>query len=493
MKKIVGSLVAAIALWSGTTAYVGSQMKENIEQHFNNINKVYADKGIQYKIDSYKKTFFESTAKIELEVTDPSILTLMQKSIKLPLVMEYHIEHGPIFFKNGIGFGAAKAHQEILLSSLLTDEAKTEFLKLFKDDITITSDMIISFLKNASYTASTNEIKFNNEGKIFAMTPLHMNGEMDIDTLKGKNDLKIASLEFKEEGTNNGLTVKNLLMNVDIDEFIEQKLMMGTIDLSIEKLSIEDDTNPKLKNINIATNMHMTSKKDSPTTFSTKLDGNIDFQNTKLPPELPDLKNIFLKMDMQKLGIKGWLKFQEASQEMQKKQSELFAKMRSNSNPEDMQKVMEEFGTLQEEMIGKIINSLNTLLVKDETLINYGLNIETKDSKKSNASIEIGYTGDMKFEGSLQEIALKAQSKALDMISLNVDLGLDSTHIKNLPNAEVLKQQIQMGVAQGFVKEENGKYLLKGYYKNQELIVNDNNLTATVLPLLMMATQGGGI
>ncbi len=493
MKKIVGSLVAAIALWSGTTAYVGSQMKENIEQHFNNINKVYADKGIQYKIDSYKKTFFESTAKIELEVTDPSILALMQKSIKLPLVMEYHIEHGPIFFKNGIGFGAAKAHQEILLSSLLTDEAKTEFLKLFKDDITITSDMIISFLKNASYTASTNEIKFNNEGKIFAMTPLHMNGEMDIDTLKGKNDLKIASLEFKEEGTNNGLTVKNLLMNVDIDEFVEQKLMMGTIDLSIEKLSIEDDTNPKLKNINIATNMHMTSKKDSPTTFSTKLDGNIDFQDTKLPPELPDLKNISLKMDMQKLGIKGWLKFQEASQEMQKKQSELFAKMRSNSNPEDMQKVMEEFGTLQEEMIGKIINSLNTLLVKDETLINYGLNIETKDSKKSNASIEIGYTGDMKFEGSLQEIALKAQSKALNMISLNVDLGLDSTHIKNLPNAEVLKQQIQMGVAQGFIKEENGKYLLKGYYKNQELIVNDNNLTATVLPLLMMATQGGGI
>ena len=493
MKKIVGSLVAAIALWSGTTAFVGSQMKENIEQHLNNTNKIYADKGIQYKINSYEKSFFESTAKVEVEITDPAILELVQESIKLPLVIEYHIEHGPIFFKNGLGFGAAKTHHEIALSSILTDDVKTEFLELFKDDITITSDMIISFLKNASYTASTNEIKFNNEGKSFAMTPLHMKGEMNIDTFKGENHIEIASLNLKEEGSQNGLTVKNLLMNIDIDEFIEQKLMMGTIDLSIENLSIKDESTPQLANINIATNMHMVSKKESPSTFSTKFDGDINFKDTKLPSELPELKNVSLKMDMQKLGIKGWLKFQEATQEMQKKQSELFAKMQSNSKPEDMQKIMEEFGTLQEEMVGKVINSLNTLLVKDETLINYGLNIETKDSKKSNASIEIGYTGDMKFEGPIQEIALKAQSKALEMISLDVDLGLDSTHIKNLPNAEVLKQQIQMGVAQGFIKEENGKYILKGHYKNQELIVNDNNLTATVLPLLMMATQGGGI
>jgi len=78
------------------------------------------------------------------------------------------------------------------------------------------------------------------------------------------------------------------------------------------------------------------------------------------------------------------------------------------------------------------------------------------------------------------------------MISLNVDLGLDAEHLKGLPNAETLTQQIQMAVAQGFVKEENGKFILNGYYKNQELMVNDNNLTATVLPFLMMATKGGG-
>jgi hypothetical protein len=87
---------------------------------------------------------------------------------------------------------------------------------------------------------------------------------------------------------------------------------------------------------------------------------------------------------------------------------------------------------------------------------------------------------------------MKVQQEALNIANLDVNIALSDEHIKSLPNAEILRQQIQMGVAQGFVKKESGKYILNGYYKNRELMVNDNNLTATVLPLLMMATQGGG-
>jgi hypothetical protein len=166
--------------------------------------------------------------------------------------------------------------------------------------------------------------------------------------------------------------------------------------------------------------------------------------------------------------------------------------MQSKPTEEELEKIFEEFGTLQQNMMGKIVHSLNTLLVKDKSLIEYGLELETKDSKKSNANIKIGYTGDIKFDGSLEDIAMKVQQQALDLVNLDVKIGLDAEHIKSSPNAETLKMQIQMGVAQGFIKEENGKYILNGYYKNQELMVNDNNLTATILPFLMMATQGGG-
>ena len=492
MKKTLGSLIAAAAIWAGTTAFVGSQMETNIREQIESSNKLYANNGIAYKIKNYEKSFLNSTAEIEVNITDPAILELLQDSIKLPMIVKYDIEHGPLFLKNGLGFGAAKTHQEIAISSLLTPEAKKEFLALVKDDIMIKSDMDISFTKNASYTISTDEVNINDDGKSFHMTPLHMKGNHNLETYKGEAKLNIASLKIQEEGTQNGLSLQNLVMDINIDEFIEKTLMLGTIDLSIANLIIKDDSSPQLENIDIATNMHILTKKDSETTISTKFDGSIEFKNTKLPAEIPDLKNIHLTMDMKKLGLKGWFELQKVSQEMEKTQSELFSKIQSNSNPKDMQKVMEEFGTLQENMIGKMLYTLNDLLIKDETSISYGLNMETKDNKKSTANIEVGYTGNMEFKGSLEEIAMKAQQQVLDMISLNVDLGLDAEHLKGLPNAETLTQQIQMAVAQGFVKEENGKFILNGYYKNQELMVNDNNLTATVLPFLMMATKGGG-
>jgi hypothetical protein len=492
MKKIVSSIIAAVAIWAGTTAYVGSQMEKNLQNQIDNSNKLYASNGIAYKMNNYEKSFLNSKAEIEVNFTDPAILELIQGSIKLPMIVKYDIEHGPLFFKNGLGFGAAKAHQEILLSSLLTEEAKKEFLTLIKDDIMITSDMDISFTKNAAYTISTNEVNINDDGKSFHMTPLAMKGNHNLETYKGDAKLNIASLKFQEEGTQNGLTLQNLDLNIDIDEFIEKAFMLGTIDLSIENLTIKDDSDPQLENVNIATNLHIVTKKDSDTTISTKLDGDIDFKDTKLPVNLPNLKNIHAKMNMNHIGIEGMLEFQKASKEMQEAQSQIFTKMQSKPTEEELEKIFEEFGTLQQNMMGKIVHSLNTLLVKDKSLIEYGLKLETKDSKKSNANIKIGYTGDIKFDGSIEDIAIKVQQQALDLVNLDVKIGLDAEHIKSSPNAETLKMQIQMGVAQGFIKEENGKYILNGYYKNQELMVNDNNLTATILPFLMMATQGGG-
>ena len=492
MKKIVTSIIAAAAVWAGTTAFIGSQMEENLQNQIDNSNKFNASNGIVYKINNYKKSFLNSQAEIEVNFTDPAVLELIGDSIKLPMVIKYDIEHGPLFLNNGLGFGAARTHQEIPLSSILTEEVKEEFLALVKDDIIITSDMQISFTKNASYSVSTNDVNINDDGKSFHMTPLTMKGNHNLETYKGDAKLNIASLKFQEEGTKNGLTVQDLDLNIDMDEFIEKALMLGTIDLSIKNLTIRDENDPQLENINIATNLHIVTKKDSDTTISTELNGDVDFKDTKLPEELPNLKNIHLKMNMEHIGIEGMLEFQKASKEMQEAQSKILTKIQSHPGEEELQKIFEEFGALQQDMMGKIVHSLNRLLIKDKSLIEYGLGIETKDDKKSNANIAIGYTGDIQFDGSLEEIAMKVQQQALNLVNLNVDIALDKEHVKTLPNAEMLKQQIEMGVAQGFVKEENGKYILNGYYKNQELMVNDNNLTATVLPFLMMASQGGG-
>jgi len=492
MKKTVISLIAAAAIWTGTTAYVGNQMEENLQNQIENSNKLNSNSGIKYKINSYKKNFLDSTAEIEIDFTNPEILALIQDTVKLPMVIKYNIEHGPLFFKNGLGFGAARTHQEIPLSSLLTEEAKKEFLALIKDNIIIKSDMDISFNNNASYKISTSEVKIDKDEKSFHMAPLEIKGKHNLETYSGDAKIHVDSLELYEEGSKNGLTLQDLDINIEIDEFIEKAIMLGSIDFSIANLMIKDDTNPKLQNINLATQMHMMTKKDSEETISTGFNGSVDFKDTKLPDNMPNLKNIHAKMNMDYIGIKGMLEFQKASKDMQETQSKLLTKMQSNPSEEEMQKIFEEFGTVQQNMVNQIIHALNNMLMKDKTLIEYGLAIETKDNKESDADIKILYTGDIDFNGTIEEIAMKVQQQALNLVDLDVKIALDEEHIKALPDAEMLKQQIQMGVAQGFIKEEKGKYILNGYYKNQELMVNDNNLTATVLPFLMMATQGGG-
>ena len=493
MKKILGSLIAAATIWAGTTAYIGSQTEGNLQEQVNNINKLYANKGIQYKLNNYEKSFLNSKVSIEVVVTDPNVQAIVKDTIKLPLVMDYNIEHGPIFFQNGLGMGAAKVHQEIMLSSLLSDESKEEFLSLIKDDIHIKSDMIISFTNNANYQVTSDAVKIDQEGKSFTMTPLHGDGEMNLETFSGKSNINVASLEFKESGSQNGLSIKNLLFNVDVDEFIGDSIMVGAVNISMDNLSIKDDSNPKMEKISLQPSIKILTKKDSEKTISTMIEGSVELGETKLPDELPPLKTVHASMHMDAMGIEGLMEFQQATQEMQESQAKLLSKMQSSSGDnKEMQKIFEEFGTLQETMMSKMIHSLNTLLVKDQTRIGYSFDIETKEKKQSDAKLEVQYTGDMKFEGSLEEIAMRVQQQALNMANLDVKIVLDAEHIKTLPNAEMLAQQIQMGVAQGFVKKENGKYILNGYYKNRELMVNDNNLTATVLPLLMMATQGGG-
>ena len=70
-----------------------------------------------------------------------------------------------------------------------------------------------------------------------------------------------------------------------------------------------------------------------------------------------------------------------------------------------------------------------------------------------------------------------------------MDISVDETHILALPNGDEFLQQLQLPMLQTMIKHKNKKYEIKGHLKNQELILNDENLTNTVLPLLKMFSQ----
>ena len=486
MKKFLLILTSTIALWAFLTFIIGNQTQEELQNYINKSNKLYANNGIQLKLKNYKKSFFNSTAEIEINFLDPKIVKVLKKEYALPLKMNYIIEHGPLFFQNGLGVGLSKIHNELLLSSLFKEDAKKEFLSLVKGDINLKTEMALSFSKKLNYKIESDEVTVKKDKKTLHISPLIVEGASNIESFKGEGTIKVAKLELKEDNSNNGIELTNLLVDMKIDEIFKESLLFGDFKFSVEKMIVKDEMNQNLKDINIALDGTMSNKRVSKDTMNSSFTGAINLANTQLPKEFKELESVNISMKMKELGVEGMSEFQQIAQDMQKEQNNLIHKLQTQK-PEEMKATFKELENLEEKVVTKLIYSLNKLLVKDKTTISYGININTKDKQTSEAFLEIGYAGDIEFKGKIEELIRKMKAQLFSLINLKVNISLNKKHLPLLP-IPMLKQQIQMGVAQGFVKENNSSYILDGYYKNRELMVNDNNLTSTVLPLLMMLT-----
>ena len=344
--------------------------------------------------------------------------------------------------------------------------------------------MSVSFAKTLHYTLESDEVRVNKDKKTFYLSPLHFQGVSNLETFTGNGTLKIAKLDIKEDNSNNGVELKSITLKMKIDEIFKESLLFGDFKFSVANILIHDELNPKFKTIDISLDGEMLNRRVSQNSMDSNFKGTIHLANTQLEDPFKELESIQIEMKMKELGIEGMFEFQNTAQTIQKEQSKLIQKLQTQK-PEEMQATLKELDKIEEKILTELIHALNHLLIKDKTSIAYSVGIDTKDKQSSQAFLEVGYTGDMDFKGSIEELIEKIRVQLLSLIRLKVDVSLNKKHLSLLP-VPMLKQQLQMGVAQGFLKENNSSYSLNGYYKNRELMVNDNNLTSTVLPLLIM-------
>lgn len=486
MKKTVSIITTLLGLWGLSTYIIGNQTQNELEKYINKSNKIYADNGIALKVTEYKHSFLNSTAQIEINFKDPKIIKLLSKDYKLPLKITYNIEHGPIFFKNGFGIGLEKIDNRLNISSLLNDTTKKYFLKIVKDDINLETAMIVSFDKQLNYTIKSDKIDINQDNKQLSMTPLKIEGTTDIENFKGNGKVIIQKVTFKDNNSSNGVELDNLAVDVSIDEIIKETLLFGDFKFSIAKVLIKDSNNPNLKEINFSLNAQISNIKVTKDMMDSTFKASINLANSKLENPFKELESINIAADMKNLGIEGMYRFQNVAKSIQDEKDKLIENIQ-NQNQEEMKLTFAKLNSLDEQMIQKILPTLNKLLIKDKTNLSYSVDIDTKDKKSTKANIKVGYSGDIDFNKDIKKLAEEIRANLLSIISLNVDINLNKKHLVMLP-IPMLEQQIQMGVAQGFIKDNNSSYILSGYYKNRELMVNDKNLTSTILPLLMMLT-----
>ena len=482
MKKILGSLLLIIVLWLGATAVIGSKTKSKLESEIEQSNGIYAQYGIQFKIVEYQKSFFNSIAIMETTAIDKELESAILKTygIVFPIVSEYQIEHGPLFFSNGLGVGLSKIHQEFEINSIFEQEIKDKFVKKSM----ITSNIIISFSKIANYDVKSDAIEIEENAKKLHIDPLSMVGESHIETLVGDMQMKLPLISFVEDDKK--MRIESIVLDAQMDELVEKSLGMGTIKLSMQRFYLADQESGE---IDVQPTFHIESQKDGEKTFSSLLEMEINFNKINAKHSISELKNLVGKIKVNGLGIKGLKAYQESMQEIQQKQATLMIELQKN--PEKQEENYAKLVQLQEEISIKLFESLKDMLFKDKTSISYTFNVQSKDAKESRGDILLGYTGDIDFNQTVEQISQKVGSDVFNLFKLEVDISANENHIKNLSDGEELLQQLKTPMAQNMITYKNEQYTIKGHLKNKELIVNDNNLTNTMLPLLKMLTQVG--
>ncbi|CAA6805340.1 MAG: Unknown protein [uncultured Sulfurovum sp.] len=486
-KKIIGSLLGVTALWLGTTAYIGSSTESYLKNYVEKTNKLYAQYGVQLSVDSFKKGFMASEAKLKLDFSEPDIKEMIAQTVRLPLEINYHIENGPVFFNNGVGMGASRINQHIELSQYVVD--KEAFKKIFKEDIVISSQSNIGFNNNASFVATTNKIVAHlEENTKMELSPLHMEGEVDIVTLQGEAKLLIDSM-FVRQGEDI-LTAKNILIDADIKKVYENGFYLGDVLFDVSSLTSQGTVLPlNLEEAKVAFIMKIDGDKDDMIDMQFNVD--VEAGKSKLPEDYASLKKFKLSYALNGTKLKGILAFQDFTQRLQAKQQALLAQLFASNDGSLNEEVFAELEKLQVEAQEEMIVLGAGLLTKDKTNLLVNMKLLDKEEKESSLNMSVAYVGDELIGITAKALEEKFSKEFLDLLAIDLNVELSKAYIANLSDTlkKELDAQLQMGAMFGIVKDNNSSYNFDAKYTPRTLMVNDENRSEMLQMLGMGLAQ----
>lgn len=486
--KIIGLVAVATVAWIGSTAYIGSKVEPYLGHYVQKTNQMYAQYGMELSVEKFSKGFFASEAVLKLDFTDPEMKEQLAGMIKLPMDMNYTIENGPILFQNGLGLGSSRIVNSIKVSDYLVE--KDAFLEVVKNDIVVDSRTNIGFTKDASFEAHTNQIVIDEVGDKLTMTPLLINGDMNIETFQGDMELFIKQFDIK--GEYDDINIQDIRLDGTITKFYENGFYLGDFKLNTASLNMKTEDMPfEVKNANLVMDMRIDENAQKDIDMQFDLKG--DFGETKLPTELAFLKKFELDYALNGTKLQGLLAFQDYSKRVQAKQQELMEKLTANTSGAFDENAFAELNKFQEDIENEMILLLAGLLNKDRTQFLLNAKIMDEKAKEASAKFSLKYVGDEVFPKNASEIREKFEKEFLDLLAMSVNVQLNKEYIENLP-AELkqeLSAQLQMGAMFGVVKDNNTSFSFEADYKPKILMVNGND-RSEMLKMLEMGMGGQG-
>ncbi len=478
-KKILASVAVASALWAGTTAYISGNTEKYLNDYVTKSNKIYAQNGMKMSLLSFEKGFVHSQAKVSFDFTDPEIKKELETILKLPIVIDYKIENGPLLFKNGLAVGASRIDSKIDVSELLVD--KDEFKKMVKEDVVLDTTMLIDFQNHIDYKAKSNQIVVKSDQAKFTIAPLDVKGNMNGETLAGTVNMLTKSIHG-EMGSDGEIKLDNVTLNADITKFFDNGFYLGDFDMGIEKLTLHNPNESQdIKNAKVKVRMSM--KQDTSNLVDTQLGIDLDVGDTQLPPELNFLKTIALNYGINGTKMEAWLAFQDTIKGVQEKQEAILEKLSLAKDEEEQMRAFTELQNMQQELQNKMAMLLSDFLVKDKTTFNLNANVNGGQGK---TLFDIKYIGDEQLPKTLEELEAKFQQELLNWITLDINVNLEKSLVNQLP--QEAQGQLAMAIMTGMLQDNNSSYGFNANYVPKKLMVNGQD-KSDMLMLLEMGLQ----
>ncbi len=491
MKKLFSFLLLLAVLWLGATWYIGKQADPQMQRYFQDVNSRFAAQmGLQYHLKPVQKGFFTSTYDLEVNATLPIYAKVLQSFPPELRRVRLNVEHGPLFFLHGLGFGLAritsaqpfKTYEKILEPAGLTLQPETG---------AVHTRATVSFARQLHFEARGDGfVLINKEDNLSThIAPVTLVADIDPWTYVGHYRMSTPSIEVTAPRAKTpAFQMKDLRLAGHIDAMLQGTLFLGDMTVDAAHMLIRP---PKEDAIDLAPRFEFALRSEGNGTVGLDYNGAVRVLSGALPGLATSIVSAEEKLHLGGLSQKGLESFYSKIRRLQSDQIHLYNAMMTQQNtPEVMAKSLVKLQALQKKMQTAMILSLGEMLLPKRSTLSLHLAVGTHTNPDNHVDAKLHFIGTLP-KGDARAIQRTLLTQAPELFTLDAQTRFGKTFLQEFgPQGIKLNAMLALAMKQGFISEEQEAFASSLHYTPQSLIINKKPMPQLLLMLKMMSGRG---
>ena len=438
MKKIIIGAILVIVAWLGSVAFIGVKSQSAMTEFVAQTDSQVRASGFSVTLSAYEKSFFSSTAEIELDIIDSELKEDLSEFLSFPIRSTVRITHGPIF--QGGGIGMLRLQNNVLIGELLSKEGQVTFLDAFTDDIKILFSVEFSLLGSVVSAVNVEPFTVSEDGAIVTLGDNSFSTGFDLGSgLPYTQEFSLSEVSFMVDESPEGFVLKGLGFASTTNELFGGFIPLGDVSVSIDSLEL---MTPELDASFSLTGSSTAKRNDNGSLFAI---GEIVvlLDSASLPDDMPDISAFRFGGSFSGLSEEATVLLFDAVE-------------MTDIQQQDQQ----------------LLLAVNKMLESDQLSLGYYLGVSDKNNQEATAEIKIDFVGHEYVQQTFDDTIIVMSSAPLLFFE-----GSLSVQVPKEMAVGDLQALIDEFVRQGFIVEKENFYAFDFEVSNQRLYLNGNDAT----------------